>query len=145
MIARYFALVAGIIFLAVGVLGFIPGLAGAYHGTDPHLVVRAGAGYLLGLFPVNVLHDLVHLLIGAAGLAAYTGGVESSRLYARALAIVYALLTVMGLIPVLNVTFGLIPIFGLDILLHAASAVVAAYVGFMAPLETDTRARSRLT
>jgi Ca2+/Na+ antiporter len=84
----------------------------------------------LGLFPVNVLHNIIHLLFGAWGLfAART--FDSSRTYARAVAIVYALLTVMGLIPATSTTFGLVPIYGHDIWLHALLAAVAAYFGFV--------------
>ena len=68
-----------------------------------------------------------------------------ARNYARGLAIFYGLLAIMGLIPGLNTTFGLIPIFGHDIWLHALSALVAAYFGFMASdaaVTTDAPARS---
>jgi hypothetical protein len=51
--------------------------------------------------------------------------------YARSVAVVYGLLTVLGLIPAINDTFGLIPIGGNDIRLHALLAAVAAYFGFM--------------
>ena len=36
----------------------------------------------------------------------------------------------MGLIPGLNTTFGLIPIFGNDVWLHALTALIAAYFGW---------------
>ena len=77
----------------------------------PSLAVDAGYGYLLGLFPVNALHNIVHLAVGAVGVMAYRS-FASARLYARSVAVVFALLTIPGLIPGLNTTFGLIPIFG---------------------------------
>jgi hypothetical protein len=135
MRARYFALVMGIVYLAVGVLGFIPGTHPLGPGA-PDLAVDAGYGYLLGLFPINVLHNVVHLLIGALGVAAYLGGAGVARTFARGLAVFYGLLALMGLIPVLNTTFGLIPIFGHDVWLHALSAAAAAYFGFVAPRGT---------
>jgi hypothetical protein len=46
-------------------------------------------------------------------------------------AIIYAVLVVMGLVPALNTTFGLIPIHGNDVWLHALLAVIAAYFGFV--------------
>lgn len=128
MRTRYFALAFGIIYVAVGLVGFIPGLSS--HPDHDKLVVDAGYGLLLGLFPINILHNVVHLLIGLLGLAAYRS-FDTSRLYARGLAIAYILLAIMGLFPVLKTTFGLIPIFGHDIWLHAASALLAAYVGFV--------------
>ena len=69
MMTRRFALVVGIIYLVIGIAGFIPGLV---QGQDyPDLAVDAGSGALLGLFPVNVVHHLVHLLVGVLGIAAY--------------------------------------------------------------------------
>jgi hypothetical protein len=135
MQARYFALVMGVVYLAVGALGFIPGTH-PHRAGAPDLAVDAGYGYLLGLFPINVLHNLVHLLIGALGIAAYLGGEGAARNFARGLAVFYGLLAVMGLIPGLNTTFGLIPIFGHDVWLHALSAAAAAYFGFAAPRGT---------
>lgn len=135
MYTRYFALIFGIVYVLVGILGFIPGLYTHPPAGAPHVSVTAGYGYLLGLFPVNVLHDIVHLLVGVAGLAAYRS-YDTSRLYARALAVVYGLLTIMGFFPVLKTTFTLIPIFGNDIWLHALSAIVAAYFGWFAPEES---------
>ncbi len=132
MATRYFALVAGIAYVLVGLLGFVPAATQAPPADAPGLTVANGYGYLLGLFPINLLHNLVHLAVGIAGLAAYRsrGG---ARAFARGLAIFYGLLAVMGLIPGLNTTLGLIPIFGHDIWLHALTALLAAYFGFAAP------------
>lgn len=132
MRTRLFALIVGVVYLLVGVGGFIPGLVSApAQAAFGDLAVDAGAGNLLGLFPVNVLHHLVHLLIGLLGVLAYRT-YDASRLYSRALAIIYGLLAIMGLIDAanLNTTFGLVPIFGNDVWLHAGTAILAAYFGF---------------
>lgn len=125
---RYFALVYGIVFLLVGIAGFIPGLL-APPEEGRQLAVNTGFGRLFNLFPVNVLHNLVHIVFGIWGLAAYRT-FSASRTYARAVAVIYGVLTVMGLIPVLSTTFGLIPIYGHDVWLHALLAIVAAYFGW---------------
>ena len=52
-------------------------------------------------------------------------------MYARGVAGIYALLTVLGLIPATNTAFGLVPSYGHDVWLHAVLAVVAAYFGFV--------------
>lgn len=128
--SRYFALVVGIVYLLVGLLGFIPGLVSAYTGPD--LAVAAGAGNLMGLFPINILHNIVHLAIGAWGIASYRS-ISGSVAFARGLAIFYGLLTILGILPApLSTTFGLIPIHGADVALHAVTALIAAYFGFMA-------------
>jgi uncharacterized protein DUF4383 len=61
------ALAVGVVFLLVGILGFVPGITSNYddlkfagHGSDAQL---------LGLFDTSVLHNIVHLLFGVAGIA----------------------------------------------------------------------------
>ena len=125
---RYFALVYGIVFLLVGIAGFVPGLmTPPQAGAD--VAVATEFGRLFGLFPVNVLHNLVHLAFGIWGLAAYRT-LSAARIYARSVAVIYAIFAVMGLIPRLNTTFGLIPLYGHDVWLHAMLALVAAYFGW---------------
>ena len=131
MSLRTVALVYGIVFLLVGVAGFVPGFVQTYELTDPELLITAGEGYLFGLFPVNVLHNLTHLLFGVAGLFVYKS-LPASLSYLRSIAIVYGVLTVMGLIPVLNTVFGLVPLHGHDVWLHLVLAGGAAYFGFAA-------------
>ena len=128
MRTRYFSLIWGIAFLLVGIAGFIPGLVSPPAGTHS-LAVEAGHGRLFGLFPVNVFHNVVHLAFGVWGLAAYrTFG--AARTYARSVAVIYLVFAVMGLIPVLNTMFGLVPLHGHDVWLHLLLGAVAAYFGF---------------
>src|SRR5512143_1815506 len=131
-----FALVLGIIYLAVGVLGFIPALLSPPEPGAPGVGVTAGYGYLLGLFPVNILHTLVHLAVGVWGVFAQKD-FDSARTFARGVAILYAVLTIFGLIPGLHTVFGLVPLFGHDILLHALTAIAAGYFGFVAASDRD--------
>lgn len=129
MNTRTFALLFGIVFLAVGLLGFVPSMVHPAMG-DHNVTMTQNYGDLLGLFPVNMLHNVVHILFGVWGLLAYRslGGAKS---YAKGVAIIYAVLTVLGLIPATATTFGLIPIYGNDVWLHLALAAVAAYFGFV--------------
>jgi hypothetical protein len=128
---QYFALITGIIFFLVGVMGFIPGFVKETTADMPGLSFTTGAGYLLGLFPINVLHNIVHLLVGILGIVASVT-LGSTRLYSGALAIFYGVLTVMGLFPPTQSTLGLIPIFGNDVWLHGLTAAIATYFGFIA-------------
>ena len=136
---RYFALIVGIVYLAVGALGFIPAAnpIPAAGGPFPHpaLGFTSFYGHQLGQFPINLLHNIVHLAVGVAGILSYRS-FSGARAFARGLAIFYALLAILGLafMPgIIKTTFGLIPIYGADVLLHAATAAVAAYFGFAAP------------
>jgi hypothetical protein len=120
------ALLFGIVFAVVGVLGFMP----APPPPDaPPLAVEHGHGLALGMFPVNTLHNIVHLLFGVLGLAAWSGG--WGRRYFQLVAVSYAVLTVFGMIPGANTTFGLIPLWGNDVWLHAVIAGASAYFGFV--------------
>ncbi|HEX8467693.1 MAG TPA: DUF4383 domain-containing protein [Allosphingosinicella sp.] len=129
MNTRTFALIFGIAFLIIGAGGFIPGLY--QPGTpDPGLTMTHGYGHALGLFPVNTLHNIVHILFGIWGIIAYKsyGG---SRAYFRVVAVVYGLLMILGLLEPTRTTFGLVPLYGNDVWLHALLALVAAYFGFV--------------
>ncbi|HEX5185175.1 MAG TPA: DUF4383 domain-containing protein [Allosphingosinicella sp.] len=133
MNTRTFATIFGIVFIIVGIVGFIPGLTpmpGMAMDADSNVKMTTLFGYELTLFPVNVLHDIVHLLFGIWGLLA-ARSLTGARNYFRGVAIIYALLTIMGFIPMLRTTFGLIPLYGNDIWLHALLAIVAAYFGWM--------------
>ena len=126
MSTRTFALIFGIVFLAVGALGFVSPLVSPLHPGHPQM---EGAGQLLGLFPINALHNIVHLLFGIWGLVA-SRSLSGSVLYARGVAIIYLVLTIAGFVPNLDTLFGLVPLFGNDIWLHALLALVAAYFGW---------------
>jgi len=139
MNTRHFALVLGIVLLLVGILGFIPGLvshlapAADVNPGDadaaPGAALLHSYGYLFGLFPINALHNLVHIVWGVLGIAAYRS-LSGARTFAKATAVVYGVLTILGLIPGLNTVFGFIPIYGHDVWLHALITIAAAYFGF---------------
>ena len=130
------ALVFGVVFVLVGLSGFFPG---PVPPGAPPLIVDHGHGLALGLFPVNTLHNLVHLLFGVLGIAAARGAIMSARGYFQLVAVSYAALTLLGLIPATQTTFGLVPVWGADVWLHALLAVAAAYFGFFVRLPVTAR------
>jgi len=140
-IVGYFALVMGIVFLLVGIAGLVPGLT---HSPAPEgeATLDGSFGRLFGLFPVNWLHNLVHIVFGIWGIAVFRR-FPAARIYARVVAVVYAVLAIMGLIPGLQTTFGLVPLYGHDVWLHAAIAVVAAVFGFASVSPTAATAAGR--
>lgn len=132
--SRRIAMILGIVFLLAGIAGFIPGLTQPH--TNPDMAVTAGLGTLLGLFAVNILHNLVHLLFGVWGLIASKSD-AAARTFGKVVFFSYALLAVMGLISAmrLNTLFGLVPLYGHDIWLHGLLAAGGAYLGFSKPAE----------
>jgi len=137
MNSRIFVLVLGIVFLLVGVLGFVGPFVAPYSG--PKLIVEKSQGDLLSLFPVNVLHDGVHILFGILGIAAFAAGEKGGRIFAQVVGVVYVALAVLGAVPLdlIRTVFGLIPIHDNDIWLHAVIGVVACYVGFAMPVGVE--------
>ncbi|HWG55326.1 MAG TPA: DUF4383 domain-containing protein [Gaiellaceae bacterium] len=88
--------VVGIAFLLVGGLGFVPGVTTHLYGG----LAFAGDGSeaeLLGLFRVSVLHNIVHLLFGVAGLA-LASTVSGARTYLVGGGGLYLVLWVLGLV-----------------------------------------------
>ncbi|MDQ0261596.1 DUF4383 domain-containing protein [Sinomonas atrocyanea] len=88
------ATVVGAVFLLVGVLGFIPGIT---SGSGLAFAGHHSEAYLLGLFQVSVLHNVVHLLFGIAGLALgrSAGGSKGFLVWGGA---IYLVLFVYGLV-----------------------------------------------
>lgn len=116
------ALVFGIVFLLVGILGLVSS-GGMEMGADP------APGMLLGMFGVNLLHNIVHLLFGVWGLVA-SRSFAGAKMYAQTVGVIYIVLAVLGFVSPTG--FGLIPIGGNDIWLHAVIGIVLAGVGFTA-------------
>jgi Domain of unknown function (DUF4383) len=61
------AMLVGLVFLLVGILGFIPGITSNYD--DLKFAGHNSDAQLLGIFDTSILHNIVHLLLGVAGLA----------------------------------------------------------------------------
>ncbi|KJH73312.1 DUF4383 domain-containing protein [Aliterella atlantica] len=145
IVERYFALGIGILFLLIGIAGFIPGLV-SLPGTDAsfvpldksHSAYSAGFGYVFGLFATNFLHNLVRCAVGILGITSYTS-LSSARVFNRAFAVGYIVIAIMGLLPFANTAFGLMPLFGHNVWFNALAATATIYYGVIIPAKvTDT-------
>jgi hypothetical protein len=118
--ARQFAQIFGAIYVIVGVLGFIPPLV-------PN-------GALLGLFPLNPVHDAVHVILGIWGLAS-AGSMARAVTFCRSFAVILIVLGIYGLFGLYAPlpTDGIVPLGGNDAYLHLVSGIIAAYFGWGAP------------
>lgn len=92
-LSRIFAAVVGAVFLLVGILGFVPGIT--ENLDDIQFAGHESGAELLGTFQVSVLHNIVHLLFGIAGLAAYRHA-GAARAYLLAGGVIYLLLAAYG-------------------------------------------------
>jgi Domain of unknown function (DUF4383) len=141
MTTRSFALILGLVFVAIGVAGFIPALAhpeagavlagNAAAGSPPLRLLGPGDDMLFGLFPVNPVLSGLHLLSGLAGLLASRRR-GAALVYARIVAILYAMLALAGLLPATQTGFDLVPLYAKDVWLHGAIALAAAFFGWAA-------------
>jgi Domain of unknown function (DUF4383) len=114
------AMIFGVIFILVGLLGF------AYPGGLAMGVMNPGR--ILGLFPVNLLHNLVHILFGIWGLMA-ARAYSSAQTFCKLGGFIYLCLALLGLVE--PTTFGLIPIGENDVFLHTALGVLLVWVGYV--------------
>jgi len=107
----------GVVFLVVGILGFVPGI------THDQM--------LLGIFHVNAAHNVVHLLSGAVALWAGMTSAAYARTYFRVFGIIYALVALLGFYAGNGMLLGLISNNTADTALHLVIAVVALVLGFL--------------
>jgi Domain of unknown function (DUF4383) len=109
------ALVVGIVFIVIGILGFIPGIT-----TNIETLMFAGhesGALLFGVFQVSILHNIVHLLYGIAGvaLARTFSGARNYLIWGGA---VYLVLWLYGLFVVLDSPANFVPLNDADDWLH---------------------------
>ena len=122
------ALVVGAAFLLTGVLGFIPGIT-----TNFDMLSFAGhhsGAKLLGLFEVSVLHNVVHLAFGVAGLAlARTFG--GARRFLLGSGAIYLALTLLGLVIDHESPANFVPVNAADNWLHLVLAIAMIVLGIV--------------
>jgi hypothetical protein len=115
--AQVAALVLGIAFLLVGIAGFIPGITQNFD--DMEFAGHDSGAELLGVFQVSVLHNLVHVAFGVAGLAAAARH-RASRTYLIAGGVIYLALVVYGLVIDYEDDANFVPLNDADNWLHLA-------------------------
>jgi hypothetical protein len=109
------ALAAGAVFLLVGILGFIPGITSNY--SDLTFAGHESDAELLGVFEVSILHNIVHLLFGAAGIVA-ARTIRWSTGFLIGSGVIYLLLTLYGALIDHESDANFIPVNGADNALH---------------------------
>lgn len=110
----------GVVFLLVGILGFIPGITSNYDSMM--FAGHQSDALLLGIFQVSILHNIVHLLFGVAGLA-MARTASGARTYLLGGGVVYAILWIYGLIIDQDSAANFVPLNSADNWLHFLLAV----------------------
>ncbi len=109
------ALVVGVVFLLVGVLGFIPGITTDYDSLK--FAEHHSEAKLLGVFQVSVLHNIVHLLFGVAGIA-MARAATTARTYLIGGGLIYLVLWIYGLLIDRDSSANFVPVNTADNWLH---------------------------
>ena len=118
--AQKITLVLGIVYVAIGILGFVPGIT-----SD---------GLLLGIFAVNTLHNIAHLVLGAALIWGSVSPMITT--VNKAMAVVFGVLVIASFVaPIIEQ----LPLNPPDTILHLASAALTAYLGFFAGSAATSR------
>lgn len=110
---KTWGLIFGVVFLLIGVLGFVPGIT-----SD---------GMLLGIFEVDTTHSIVHILTGIIALAVMNSE-KSASIFFKVFGTVYGLVAIWGLVGSGSI-FGLFHANLADNILHLVIAIVMLYVG----------------
>jgi predicted transporter len=109
------AKVVGAVFLLVGILGFIPGVTSDYDTMQ--MAGHESEAMLLGIFQVSILHNIVHLLFGVAGLLMGRSW-YGARAYLIGGGVIYLLLWIYGLLVDHESTANFVPLNAADDWLH---------------------------
>lgn len=108
---------SGMFFILIGLLGFV---------MDP----------ILGLFGVDAIHNVIHLVSGALALVMVGKGEDGAATYGKIMTVVYGLVTILGFITPMGFVhpqghvLGFIEMNGADNWLHIALTALFAYIGF---------------
>lgn len=103
--------ILGVVFLTIGVLGFF---------NDP----------LLGIFDVDSLHNVIHILSGVLAFIAVSKGREQMRTYSKVFGVTYGLVAILGFLVPGDMILGLFASNMADDVLHLVIATTFLYVGY---------------
>ena len=122
------AAAVGAVFLLVGILGFVPGITSDYDAME--FAGHKSHAELLGLFQVSILHNVVHLLFGVAGLA-LARRADTARAYLIGGGAIYLVLWVYGLVIERGSDANFVPLNNADNWLHLLLGIGMVGLGLL--------------
>ncbi len=126
---RLLATVFGIVYLLLGAGGFLATSGVGFFDTP--------GGLLLGIFEMNVAHNVAHIVIGAALLIAGLAGIRPAKTVTSVVGAAYLVLGLAGLF-VIGSPFNILAINGADNVLHFGTAALLLAVGLGADRDVKT-------
>jgi hypothetical protein len=125
---RGIAMLVGATFLVVGILGFVPGVTTNVDDID--FAGHHSGAELLDLFQVSILHNIVHLLFGVAGLV-MARRVDTARIFLVGGGAIYLVLWLYGLVIDLTSHANFVPVNDADNWLHFGLGVGMLGLGLL--------------
>jgi hypothetical protein len=125
---RGVALLVGLTFLVVGVLGFVPGVTTNVDEID--FAGHHSGAELFNIFQVSILHNIVHLLFGVAGVV-MARRVDTARIFLVGGGVVYLVLWLYGMVIDLTSDANFVPFDDADNWLHFALGVGMVALGLV--------------
>ncbi|MGY0071228.1 DUF4383 domain-containing protein [Streptomyces sp. QTS137] len=132
------ALAVGAVFLLIGVLGFVPGVTTDYDTMK--FAEHHSEAKLLGIFQVSVLHNIVHLLFGIAGIA-MARTAAAARMFLIGGGAIYLVLWIYGLIIDHDSAANFVPVNTADNWLHFVLGVGMIALGVLLTRRTTPASR----
>jgi ABC-type Na+ efflux pump permease subunit len=117
---RLVAVIFGAVYLLIGLAGFLITANVGFAATEGE--------HLLGLFMINPLHNIVHIVIGAVLLAAGLKSVRHSKTANATVGGVYLIVGIIGLF-ILDSSMNILALNTADNILHFLSALILLGVG----------------
>jgi hypothetical protein len=141
--AQIASLIVGLAFLAVGILGFIPGVTENFD--DITFAGHESGAELFGVFQVSVLHNIVHLLFGVLGIAAAARH-SASRTFLVVGGVVYLVIWLYGLLVDHDSDANFVPLNDADDWLHLGLGAGMVLLGLIlgrdyTPVDRDDTTR----
>lgn len=137
---RKAAMAVAVAFLLIGVLGFVPGVTTEYGAME--FAGNESGALLLGLFQVSILHNIVHLLYGVAGLAMGRTA-DGARAYLVGGGIIYLVLWIYGLVVDETSAANFVPLNDADDWLHLGLGAAMIALGLLLWRRTGSTAGTR--
>jgi hypothetical protein len=122
------AAAVGIVFILVGILGFIPGITSQYG--EMKMAGMDSQAKLVGIFQVSILHNLVHLAFGVAGIL-MARKFSTARTFLVGGGAIYLVLWIYGLVINQTTNANFVPVNTADNWLHFVLGVGMIAVGFV--------------
>ncbi|ETD34098.1 DUF4383 domain-containing protein [Williamsia sp. D3] len=122
------ALAVGAVFLLVGILGFIPGITTDYDTMS--FASHHSDAKLLGIFNVSILHNLVHVAFGVAGIV-LARAAATAKSYLIVGGVIYLALWLYGLVIDKDSAANFVPVNSADDWLHFVLGVGMVALGVL--------------